>query len=82
MESELQDSQEAISSSQNHKVTSTSFAAKYRSKREIYNLLTVDVGAYLPPFETVTIYYLKDIISGKKKCKYTKYPLLLICYFL
>ena len=45
------------------RVTSTSFAAKYRSKREVYNFLTVDVGAYMPDFNTVTIYFLRDIVS-------------------
>jgi len=32
------------------KVTSKEFAAKYRSKREVYHLLSVDVGVYLPPY--------------------------------
>ena len=26
------------------------FAAKYRSKREVYNFLTVDAGVYLPAY--------------------------------
>ena len=47
-----------------------SFMAKYKSKRECYNFLTVQVEVYLPAYETVTIYFLKDIISGKKKRKY------------
>ena len=46
-----------------------SFQAKYQSKRECYNFLTVQVEIYLPAYETVTIYFLKDIISGKKKRK-------------
>ena len=46
-----------------------SLQAKYQSKRECYNFLTVQVEIYLPPYETVTIYFLKDIISGKKKRK-------------
>ena len=41
-----------------------SFQAKYQSKRECYNFLTVQVEIYLPAYETVTIYFLKDIISG------------------
>jgi len=32
------------------KITSKEFAAKYRSKREVYNLLAVDVGVYLPSY--------------------------------
>ena len=39
-------------------------------KREVYNFLSVDVGVYLPAYEQVTIYYLKDIMSSKKKSKY------------
>ena len=47
-------------------VNVNSFSAKYRSKREIYTFLTVDGEVYLPPFETV--YFLKDIVEGNKKC--------------
>ena len=32
------------------KVTAKDFAAKYQSKREVYNMLSVDVGYYLPPY--------------------------------
>ena len=49
------------------KVSSKEFAAKYKSKRETYNFLACDVGAYLPPYENVTIYFLKELMSGKKK---------------
>ena len=50
-------------------ISSKEFAAKYRSKREVYNLLAVDVGYYLPSYEQVSIYFLKDIVAKKKKCK-------------
>ena len=43
-------------------VNVASFAAKFRNKREIFTFLTVDAEVYMPPFETVTVYYLKDII--------------------
>ena len=49
-------------------VNVNSFSAKYRSKREIYTFLTVDGEVYLPPFETVTVYFCKDIVEGSKKC--------------
>ena len=52
-----------------HQVTAMAFASKYKSKREVYTFLTVDVGAYLPAYETITIYFLKDLVSGKKKSK-------------
>ena len=48
-------------------VTSKEFVAKYRSKREVYNFLATDVGVYLPPYDNVTIYFLKDLIWGRKK---------------
>ena len=43
------------------------FSAKYNSKREVYNFLAVDVGVYLPHFDQITIYFLKDLAHGKKK---------------
>ena len=49
-------------------IQAQAFASKFKSKREIYLLLTVDAKAYLPPYETLTIYFLKDMISGVKKC--------------
>ena len=49
-------------------VNVASFAAKFRNKREIYTFLTVDGEAYLPPFDTVTVYFCKDLIEGTKRC--------------
>ena len=49
-------------------------------KREVYNFLSVDVGVYLPAYEQVTIYYLKDIMRSRKKSKYdTHYNTLMPC---
>ena len=48
-------------------ITSKEFTAKYRSKREIYNFLACDVGIFLPPYDNVTIYFLKELMMGKKK---------------
>ena len=50
-------------------VTAMEFASKYKSKREVYNFLTIDVHAYLPPYDNLTIYFLKDLVSGAKKSK-------------
>ena len=36
-------------------ITAAAFASKYRSKREVYNLLTVDCMGYLPKYDAVTI---------------------------
>ena len=50
-------------------ISAKEFSAKYNSKRECYNFLTQEVGAYLPLYEQISVYFLKDIISGTKKCK-------------
>ena len=39
-------------------------------KRECYNFMSIDVGAYLPSYEQTTIYFLKDLMRSKKKSKY------------
>jgi hypothetical protein len=52
-------------------ILASEFASKAKSKREIYVFLSTNVMAYLPDFDTVTIYFLKELISGRKKCKYT-----------
>ena len=59
-----------IPNANNQPVTVAAFAAKFRSKREIYQFLTLDVRAYLPPVHTLTVYFLKDLVSGAKKRKY------------
>ena len=45
------------------------FTSKFKSKYEVYQLMYIDVGAYLPTSDCVTIYFLKDLAMGKKKCK-------------
>ena len=61
------------------KVTAAEFAAKYKSKRECFNFLTVACKAYLSSYNTVTIYFLKgeypsltvtvcaELVAGQKK---------------
>ena len=44
------------------RVNAALVASKYRSKPECYSFLTVKCKAYLPSHETVTIYFLKDLI--------------------
>ena len=58
------------SSQQNEQITASMFASKYNSKREIYMFLTIDCMAFLPDYRTLTIYFLKDLLSGAKKCKF------------
>ena len=54
-------------------MTALAFASKYKSKREVYNFLAVEVKAYLPPYDTLTIYFLKDLVDGTKKSKKTRH---------
>jgi hypothetical protein len=51
------------------RLTTSEFSAKFRSKNEVYAFLSIDVEAYLPSKDCVTIYFLKDLVNGKKKCK-------------
>ena len=59
-----------LGGSQRVSISAQEFRAKYNSKRECFNFLSVDCKAYLSSFDTVTVYFLKDVISGKKKCKW------------
>ena len=48
-------------------VTAAQFNAKFRSKQEVFRFLSFDCGAYLPSYQTVTIFHLRDLASGKKR---------------
>ena len=50
-----------------HVVTAAEFAAKYRSKQEVFRFLSFEVGAYLPSYDSVTIWHLKDLAAGRRK---------------
>ncbi len=39
-----------IGNPQTQQISAKEFAAKYKSKREVYNFLSVDVGVYLPAY--------------------------------
>jgi len=52
------------------KISAATFAAKFNSKKEIFGFLSVQVKAYLCSYECLTIYFLKDLVAGKKKCKF------------
>ena len=51
------------------KVSAKEFGAKFRSKYEVYRFLTVDACCYLSSYQTVSIYFLKDLATGTKKRK-------------
>jgi hypothetical protein len=48
---------------------SSTWAAKASTKYETYIILQTEVKVYLPRQEHLTLYFLKDIISSKKKRK-------------
>jgi hypothetical protein len=48
-------------------MTAAAFSSKFRSKREIFVFMTVDVTAYLCNCDNLTIYFLKDLVTGKRK---------------
>jgi hypothetical protein len=51
---------------QPQKVSAKEFSAKFNSKYECYYFLSVECKAYLPPMDNVTIYWLKQLISGER----------------
>lgn len=47
-------------------VDSKAFGAKFTSKKECYRFLTHDCGAYLSTYQTMTIWHMRDLISGER----------------
>ena len=50
-------------------VLANEFASKYSSKREVYQFLAGQVRAYLAGYDSVSVYFLRAIAIGEKKCK-------------
>ena len=48
------------------KVDVNLFNAKFGTKGEIYRFLATEAMVYLPPYETVTIWHLKDLATSTK----------------
>ena len=48
------------------KVDVNLFNAKFASKGEVYRFLATECSVYLPPYQTVTIWHLKDLASSNK----------------
>ena len=46
------------------------FVGKFRSKAEIWKFASVDCRAYLPAYNTISVYFLRDLLMGKKKSKF------------
>ena len=47
-------------------IDSKAFGAKYTSKRELYRFLTHDCGAYLATYQSMTVWHMRDLISGER----------------
>ena len=56
------------------KVLAKEVHSKYSTKRELHKFFAHNVGAYLPPEPNVTIWFMKDLMAGKKKCKWALLP--------
>ncbi len=48
------------------KVTAKDFAAKMRDKQEVYHFLTHEVGAYLSSYDTMTVWHMRDLMTGTR----------------
>lgn len=48
-------------------IAPAAFQAKYKSKREVWRFLSTDASVYLPPYQTVTIYHMRDLVAGKRR---------------
>ena len=51
------------------RIPAVEWQSKYKSKKENFEFLTVHCKAWLSSYDTVTIYFCKDLVSGKKSCK-------------
>ena len=49
------------------RIDANAFAAKYSSKGEVYKFLTHDCAKYLPDYECVTIFHMRDIVAGRRR---------------
>ena len=47
-------------------VTSTEFSQRFSSKQECFRFLASEVGAYLDDYKVMSIFHLRDIISGSR----------------
>ena len=48
-------------------INAQAFASKFQSKREIFRFLSSEAKIYLSPYETMTIWHLRDLASNKRK---------------
>ena len=63
------DEKDVFGQPQTERVSVKEIHAKYSTKYELYRFLASRNNVYLPHHRHVTIYFLKDILSGKKMRK-------------
>jgi len=53
------------------KIDQKIFSAKYSTKGEVYRFLATEAMIYLPSYDTVTIWHLKELANGTKKVSWS-----------
>jgi hypothetical protein len=48
-------------------VTRSQLQSAMKSKLDLYNILTKEGQLYLPPLNECTMYFIKELLTGKKK---------------
>ena len=48
-------------------VNAASFGSKFSSKSEVFRFCVSEAKIYLPSYQTVTIFHLRDLIAGRRK---------------
>ena len=49
------------------KVSAAAFGSKYASKREVYRFLSSEVNAYLPQYDSVTVWHMRDLVANRRR---------------
>ena len=58
------------------KVSVKEASSKMQTKQEIYNFLIYDCGRYLCDSDSLTTYFMKDIITGKRKGMFSMFSVI------
>lgn len=48
------------------RINAEAFGAKFKGKREVWRFVSGECECYLPDYELVTIWHLRDLASGKR----------------
>ena len=67
MESQNQQINSNQNEGQNTSINAASFGAKYATKREVYRFLSSEARIYLPSYETVTIFHMRDLVADRRR---------------